>query len=67
VAGEPGGLLLSGGHPAGEDDLEGALAEVDGRGLDGGAGSVAQRQLVVAQAVKAVAAPVEFFLQRDHR
>src|SRR4051812_15482542 len=56
---EPRSLQLAGRHATGHNDLEGALAEAERRRL-----RVLWRRLV--QAVEAVAAPVEFLLQRDH-
>lgn len=60
VAGEPGGLDLTGGQAAGERDLERALAEADlgwGRAV---------AEVSVDQAVETVVEPVQFFLEGDH-
>ena len=75
VAFEPGCLELAAGHLASHYDLESPLAELKGRHSGKlGVQKFAVRLCVFAalceilfdQSVKAVALPVQFFLQRDH-
>jgi hypothetical protein len=66
MAFEPGDLQGTGGHAAGHDDLEGALAEDEFRWLGLVADRVAVTGVLVGDAVEGIAMPVEFLLQGDH-
>ena len=58
---EPLRLNFTSGDPSGQDNLEGALAEANGRDIVG-----RHTQVVFGHAVEPIATPVEFLLQSDH-
>jgi hypothetical protein len=61
VALEPRRRELPGCHPSREYDLEGALSELDSREV-----LPRVREIVLREAVEAIALPVEFLLETDH-
>jgi hypothetical protein len=67
---EPGGVQVLVAHPAGQDDLEGAMAEFHvgaSLWLACGFGQASGLPpLVVEQTIETVALPVEVFLQGEH-
>jgi hypothetical protein len=66
VAFEPGGFEVAGSHLARHDNLEGALARVNGGWFEPVPTGVMVAEILVGNAVEDIAAPVEFLLQDDH-
>ena len=63
VAREPGCFLLARRHLAGQDNLEGPLAQA---AMAGGSSRVRRSDSSIDQPVEPVALPIQFLLQRDH-